>query len=105
MYSESHIEGALFHDVFSADINKWLQSLDKSKIYLIYCNIGKRSGIALAKMEEMDFKNIYHMNQGLIQWKKLGYKTVSGSSEQNEFIPFDSDGITLSEHLIFNHFL
>jgi len=90
MYSTEHIEGAVFHDVFLPDIDKWLQSFDKNKTYLIYCTLGHRSGIAQIKMKEMGFKNILHMNKGISKWKELGYKTVSGKEEQS-YIPFDSD--------------
>jgi len=55
MFSKEHIEGAIYHDVFAADIDEWLQSLDKTKTYLIYCTIGHRSGIAFNKMKEMGF--------------------------------------------------
>ena len=79
MFTKSHIRGAVCHDVFLTDIEGWLKALDKKKVYLIYCTIGHRSGIALAKMKEMGFVNILHMHEGLRQWISLGYETVSGN--------------------------
>ncbi len=79
MFDQAHIEGAIVHDAFSPDIDTWLESLDKNKVYLIYCTLGHRSGIALDKMKGMKFKNILHMHEGLAQWKKLGYETVPGA--------------------------
>jgi rhodanese-related sulfurtransferase len=78
MFVGSHIPGAIYHDVFSADIDGWLRSLDKQMVYLIYCTAGQRSGIALTKMKEMGFINVLHMREGLGRWISLGYETVSG---------------------------
>jgi pimeloyl-ACP methyl ester carboxylesterase/rhodanese-related sulfurtransferase len=80
MFDEAHIEGAVVHDVFLPDIDVWLESLDKNKVYLIYCTVGHRSGIALNKIKELKFGHILHMAEGLTQWKKSGYETVSSSS-------------------------
>lgn len=78
MFEAAHIEGAVVHDVFSPDIDTWLESLDKNKVYLIYCTLGQRSGIALEKMKETGFVNILHMHEGISRWRQLGYETVSG---------------------------
>ena len=79
MFAQSHIRGAICHDVFSKDIDDWLKTLDKKKSYLIYCTVGHRSGIAMAKMKETGFANILHMPEGLSRWKSLGYEIVSGA--------------------------
>jgi rhodanese-related sulfurtransferase len=76
-YKNAYLENAIFHDVFLDDIDEWLDALDKDKTYLIYCTIGHRSGIALVKMREMGFKNVYHMYEGVRKWKELGYETLS----------------------------
>jgi len=101
MFDEAHIEGAVVHDVFSPDIDTWLQSLDKNRVYLIHCTLGHRSGIALGKMKDRGFVNILHMNEGLSRWKQLGYETVSGNgpglsgTQKNG----PASGLTLSENL------
>jgi len=76
MYNEGHIENSLFHDVFSADFEGWLNTLDKNKTYLLYCNVGHRSGIALDKMEQAGFKNLYHLYEGIREWEKQGFEVV-----------------------------
>ena len=75
-YEKSHLENATYYDVFSDGVDGWLDSLDKNKTYLIYCTIGHRSGIALAKMRDKGFENVYHMNEGLRLWQARGYKTL-----------------------------
>lgn len=84
MFDQSHIRGAIYHDVFLKDIDDWLKPLDKAKTYLIYCTAGHRSGIALAKMKDMGFVKILHMNEGISLWKQLGYETVSGNGLPKE---------------------
>ncbi|HJX72503.1 MAG TPA: rhodanese-like domain-containing protein [Bacteroidales bacterium] len=71
-----HIENSIYHDVFSEDFEDWLSQLNKEKIYLLYCNVGHRSGIALNKMKEMGFKNLYHLYEGIREWIKQGFKTA-----------------------------
>jgi rhodanese-related sulfurtransferase len=84
MFVESHIPGAICHDVFLTDIDDWLKALDNKKVYLICCTAGHRSGIALAKMKELGFVNILHMHEGLRRWISLGYETVSGDKLSEE---------------------
>lgn len=76
-YNEAHIKNALFLDVFSENADKWLIILDKEKTYLIYCTIGHRSKIALKKMKNLNFKNLYHLYEGLTTWEKEGYEIIA----------------------------
>lgn len=76
MYDEEHIENAIVRDVFSGGFDTWVSKLNKEKIYLLYCTRGHRSSIALEKMRQMGFKNLYHLYQGIIEWKKQGFQTI-----------------------------
>jgi len=76
-YNAAHIKNALFLDVFSEKADKWLSILDKDKTYLIYCTIGHRSKIALKKMKNLEFKNVYHLYEGLTTWKQKRYETIT----------------------------
>ena len=77
MYSKEHIENAIYFDVFSEEFDQWVSSQNKNATYLLYCNMGYRSGIAMGKMKQLGFKKLYHLHQGINEWKKQGYKTVS----------------------------
>lgn len=76
MYNSKHIENSVCFECLSNNINDYLGKLDKEKIYLIYCVIGKRSKTTLKKMKELNFKTVYHLYQGLREWNKQGYKVV-----------------------------
>jgi rhodanese-related sulfurtransferase len=76
MYDEEHIENAIVYDVFSVGFDTWVSKLKKDKKYLLYCTRGHRSGIAIEKMKQMGFINLYHLYQGITEWKNQGFKTI-----------------------------
>jgi rhodanese-related sulfurtransferase len=76
-YKNAYMENAVFYDVFSDSVDAWLETLDKNKIYVIYCTSGKRTKIALEKMQMMGFWEVYHMHEGIRVWKEQGFKTLS----------------------------
>ena len=109
MFAQAHIRGAIYHDVFSQDIDDWLKALNKGKIYLIYCTLGKRSKTALVKMKDMGFVNILHMHEGISRWKRLGYETVSGNTSSAIQVPaasrIPSDPLKILEPLVNRHWV
>jgi len=76
MYYEEHIENAIVYDVFSEGFDNWVSNLNKDKIFLLYCTRGHRSSIALDKMKQIGFNNLYHLYQGIIEWKNQGFNTI-----------------------------
>ena len=77
MHNAKHIKNSICYDVFDNNINDYLNSLDKEKIYLIYCAIGYKSSIALKKMKKLNFKTIYHLYKGIREWDKQGFEVIS----------------------------
>ena len=75
-YDEGHIENALNVDFKSRSFKSEISKLDRDKKYLIHCRSGVRSRGALSIMVELDFKEIYHLYEGIIGWDKEGYPTV-----------------------------
>ena len=63
-FSGGHIDGAVNIDYYAADFKASLDALDKSKIYLIYCRSGNRSGRTLSIMQDMNFSKVYNLNGG-----------------------------------------
>ncbi len=68
-FAEGHIENALNIDYYSETFEDELNQLDKTKTYLAYCRSGGRSRSAVDIMEEPNFREIYHMPGGIIQWQ------------------------------------
>jgi rhodanese-related sulfurtransferase len=79
-FEKAHLENAVRRDVYAGGFDEWLAGLDKNKTYLVYCTIGKRSGIAVDKMKAAGFENVHHMYRGLRVCKEKGYMTVSGGT-------------------------
>jgi rhodanese-related sulfurtransferase len=66
----SHLPGAIHIDVLdSAAFVQQLQTLRKSKTYVVYCRSGKRSLKASAYLLENRFKKIRNMEGGILAWK------------------------------------
>jgi len=66
------IPGATIIDYFSKSYEKKINTLDKSKTYLLYCASGGRSGETLELMKKKGFIAVYHLAGGFEGWKKEG---------------------------------
>jgi phage shock protein E len=69
-YSEGHLSGAVNVNSAAPDFQAKLGALDRSKEYLVYCRSGNRSQQAVRAMEQLDFKSLYHMYQGVLGWQQ-----------------------------------
>jgi rhodanese-related sulfurtransferase len=68
-FAKGHIENAINIDFRSKTFRDDLDRLDKNKTYLIYCRSGRRSGLSIPTMKELDFRAVYHLLGGIIHWK------------------------------------
>ena len=64
------IEGALEIDILAGNFSSTIQSLDKDKAYLVYCQSGKRSVTACNQMAEAGFTNLYNLLGGYRAWSR-----------------------------------
>ncbi len=71
-----YIENAINIDFYSETFRDELDRLDKDKAYLIYCRSGGRSGNTLNIMEGLDFREVYDVSGGMIEWEAEGLPTV-----------------------------
>ncbi|MCF8465708.1 MAG: rhodanese-like domain-containing protein [Flavobacteriales bacterium] len=70
------IEGATMANFYDADFDANLAKLDKEKPVAVYCKSGGRSGQAMAKMQELGFKEVYNLNGGIGAWQGADKPTV-----------------------------
>jgi phage shock protein E len=71
-YKAGHIPGALNIDFNSADFEKKVGELDKSKTYLVHCAAGVRSAKACSKLESLGFKQLVDLRPGFRAWQEAG---------------------------------
>jgi phage shock protein E len=74
-FNSGHIPNALNIDYYS-DLNDKITALDTSKIYLVYCQSGNRSGKAALIMAEKGFSRIYNLKNGIPAWKRAGFPVI-----------------------------
>ena len=68
-FASGYIENAINIDYYSETFRDELNKLDKDKSYLIYCHSGNRSGKALDIMAELNFREVYNILGGIIDWQ------------------------------------
>lgn len=68
--SEAYIAGTdFFFDINNADFAKNIESLDKTKSYIVYCKSGKRSTSAINYMNSQGFTKLYELSGGISAWQ------------------------------------
>ena len=55
-------------DYYNPNYAKELDKLDRNKKYLIYCHSWSRTGMTLRFMEQIWFKEVYHLSWWIISW-------------------------------------
>lgn len=63
------IAGAQNISYTSSGFKPYIEKLDKSKTYLVYCASGSRSVGAVSNMQKMGFENVYNLKGGIEHWK------------------------------------
>jgi rhodanese-related sulfurtransferase len=75
-YKTGFIEGAMNLNYYDELFDANLAILDKSKVYLIYCAGGGRSGAALNKMIALNFLTVYNLQGGINAWRNAGFPVI-----------------------------
>lgn len=86
-FAAGHIEGAINADALDPDFGALLASIDPGVVYLVHCKSGGRSSGAVAEMENMGFREVYHMTEGLDGWVAAGYPVVTDGPLPLRVIP------------------
>ena len=74
--AEGHIENAVNLDFYNRDFKTDLGKLDKNALYFVYCRSGNRSSQALALFNKLGFTRIWHLTDGINDWKREGLPLV-----------------------------
>lgn len=63
-FAAGHLQGAVNLDVSASTFDSQIAALDKDVAYAVYCRSGNRSTIAVGKMSDAGFTNLFNFNQG-----------------------------------------
>jgi len=66
-FQSGKIPGAINMDIMSPSFSGAIDSLDKHKIYFVYCRSGARSGQACAMMAGRGYE-VFNLAGGIISW-------------------------------------
>ena len=97
-YKAGHIANALQIDYYQTDaFYTYIEKLDKTKKYLIYCASAGRSGAAIAefKKRNYNFADMTDLDGGLNNWKNKGYPTTTEITSNNS-ANFETNTLVLS---------
>lgn len=72
-FRSERIDGAVLVDYQSGNFRSEVGALDRGKTYLVYCRTGNRSRGAIRVMEEEGFRNVYHLDGGIVRWMEAGF--------------------------------
>ena len=75
-FKEGHLEGARQIDFLEDDFAARVRKLDRARPYLIHCRSGGRSSRSLALWNKLGFKKVYHLDGGILAWKKASHPVV-----------------------------
>ena len=72
-YATTHLMEGVNLDFYSATFAATLATFNKSKVYLLHCASGGRSGQVFTMMQNMNFRRVYNMSGGMNAWTSAGF--------------------------------
>lgn len=67
-YDSGHLPGAINMNIEGYDFHEQVDNLDPDKTYYVYCRSGGRSGTALRYLQSKGFREVYHLQGGILAW-------------------------------------
>lgn len=74
-FAQGHIKGAINIDFYKKSFYVKMGKY-KDTTFLYYCRSGNRTGQAMRKFNQMNFKEGYDLQHGIISWKRAGFGFV-----------------------------
>jgi len=77
IWKADHLAGSINRNYYDADFKTQLSALPKTKIFLLHCQSGGRSGPTLTMMKSLNFVEVYEMSGGINTWKSKSLPTTA----------------------------
>lgn len=71
-YKKSHLPGAINFSYLNFHFGRDVDSLDRNKLVLLYCQTCHRSPLAARKMKRMGFRKVIDLKAGFKNWRLYG---------------------------------
>ncbi len=71
-FQAERIPGAVNIDFHASTFRDEVSRLDREKTILLYCRSGNRSSQSLPLFRALGFKDVRHLQGGILSWKKAG---------------------------------
>ncbi|MDD2717919.1 MAG: rhodanese-like domain-containing protein [Candidatus Wallbacteria bacterium] len=78
-FKVSHLQNAVNLDYYDQNFSAKLETLDKTKSYIVYCRSGVRGGKAAEIMKKLGFAEAFNMVGGILKWQEEGRPVVTGN--------------------------
>ena len=72
-YAQGHIPGSINYYLGDGSLDDAIPTLDKSKIYLVYCHVDSVSIAGANRLIEAGFENVYRLIGNYAAWVEAGY--------------------------------
>jgi rhodanese-related sulfurtransferase len=76
-WKADHLSGSICRNYYDTDFKTQLSVLPKTKIFLLHCQSGGRSGPTLTMMKSLNFSEVYEMGGGINAWKSKSLPTTT----------------------------
>lgn len=76
-FAQGHVAGALNIDVEASGFETSVKRLDPDKSYVVYCESGRRAGLAIEQMQELGFDDLLN-GGGFEDLAEAGVETDGG---------------------------
>ncbi len=102
-YNSKHIENGVNLNYYLSNFDDILDTLIKTKVYLIHCASGGRSANVFNSMQTKGFDNVYNLDGGLNAWENAGKPIVSSVSPilltvSDTIVEFQNTGLSQNDY-------
>jgi len=73
VYKAGHLQNAIHRDLYLSTFSSDLDTMDKSKLYVLICIGGSRSAYAMNLMKGKGFTRVYDISGGFSNWQSSGF--------------------------------
>jgi rhodanese-related sulfurtransferase len=77
-YVQGHIPGSINYYLGDGSLDDAIPSLDKSKVYLVYCHVDSVSIAGANKLIDAGFETVYRLEGNYSAWVEAGYPVDNG---------------------------